>query len=316
MTRRPAAGARLAASALPRDLVRRHQRRRRAAAARSSSSIVSSQNELHAQFGGVVPEVASRRHTELRQRRSSPRRMSAAGVRLGRPRRRRHDAGPGPHRRAAGRAGGGQGHRLPPPPAADPGQPPPGAHRRQLRPRRGGAVRLPRGQRRAHAAGRGRGGRRVPRRGADAWTTPPARPSTRAPACSGSATRAARSWTGWPPRGDAGFVRFPARRAARPRLQLQRPQDGPALRPARPRRGGGRGAPRRHRRLVPGGDRRASWSTRPWRCAAGEGLRRVAIAGGVAANSGLRARARGALRRPRACSSRCRRSACAPTTPA
>ena len=29
------------------------------------SSIVSSQNELHARFGGVVPEVASRRHTEL-----------------------------------------------------------------------------------------------------------------------------------------------------------------------------------------------------------------------------------------------------------
>ncbi len=29
------------------------------------SSIVSSQNALHAQFGGVVPEVASRRHTEL-----------------------------------------------------------------------------------------------------------------------------------------------------------------------------------------------------------------------------------------------------------
>lgn len=29
------------------------------------SSIVSSQNELHAQFGGIVPEVASRRHTEL-----------------------------------------------------------------------------------------------------------------------------------------------------------------------------------------------------------------------------------------------------------
>jgi N6-L-threonylcarbamoyladenine synthase len=29
------------------------------------ASIVSSQNELHAQFGGVVPEVASRRHAEL-----------------------------------------------------------------------------------------------------------------------------------------------------------------------------------------------------------------------------------------------------------
>jgi len=29
------------------------------------SSVVSSQNELHAVFGGIVPEVASRRHTEL-----------------------------------------------------------------------------------------------------------------------------------------------------------------------------------------------------------------------------------------------------------
>ena len=29
------------------------------------SSVVSSQNELHAAFGGIVPEVASRRHTEL-----------------------------------------------------------------------------------------------------------------------------------------------------------------------------------------------------------------------------------------------------------
>jgi len=29
------------------------------------ASIVSSQNELHAQFGGIVPEVAARRHTEL-----------------------------------------------------------------------------------------------------------------------------------------------------------------------------------------------------------------------------------------------------------
>jgi N6-L-threonylcarbamoyladenine synthase len=29
------------------------------------SSIVASQNELHAEFGGIVPEVASRRHTEL-----------------------------------------------------------------------------------------------------------------------------------------------------------------------------------------------------------------------------------------------------------
>src|SRR5450759_4944004 len=32
---------------------------------RTTAALVSSQNELHAQFGGVVPEVASRRHTEL-----------------------------------------------------------------------------------------------------------------------------------------------------------------------------------------------------------------------------------------------------------
>ncbi len=29
------------------------------------SSVVASQDELHARFGGVVPEVASRRHLEL-----------------------------------------------------------------------------------------------------------------------------------------------------------------------------------------------------------------------------------------------------------
>ena len=43
------------------------------------SSIVSSQNELHAQFGGVVPEVASRRHTELVSEVVAEA-MSAAGV--------------------------------------------------------------------------------------------------------------------------------------------------------------------------------------------------------------------------------------------
>ena len=34
-------------------------------ASRVRSSVVSSQHEFHAEFGGVVPEVASRRHTEL-----------------------------------------------------------------------------------------------------------------------------------------------------------------------------------------------------------------------------------------------------------
>ena len=56
-------------------------------------------------------------------------------------------------------------------------------------------------------------------------------------------------------RGQGRLRRLPARRPARPRLQLQRPQDGAALRPARARPGRDRGAPRRHRRELSGGDR-------------------------------------------------------------
>ena len=130
-------------------------------------------------------------------------------------------------------------------------------------------------------------------------TTPPARPSTRAPGCWGCATRAAGSSTRWPRAATRRFVRLSARRAARPRLQLQRPQDGAALRPARPRRGGGRGAPRRHRRLLPGGDRRPARRQDACAAPAAEGLRRVAIAGGVAANSRPAPRPHGALRAAR-----------------
>ena len=38
---------------------------RHATTARSASNVVASQAELHARFGGVVPEIASRRHLEL-----------------------------------------------------------------------------------------------------------------------------------------------------------------------------------------------------------------------------------------------------------
>ena len=49
-----------------RDVVRRDRRRaRRAAVARCCRSVVSSQVDLHARFGGVVPEIASRAHLEL-----------------------------------------------------------------------------------------------------------------------------------------------------------------------------------------------------------------------------------------------------------
>ena len=58
------------------------------------SSIVASQAELHARYGGVVPEVASRRHLELvgPGRAGGPRRGS---VDAGRHRAHRRDAGPG-----------------------------------------------------------------------------------------------------------------------------------------------------------------------------------------------------------------------------
>ena len=77
-----------------RDVVRRDRGRGRHAPTGSvRSSIVASQAELHARYGGVVPEVASRRHLELigpvirealdeaerRARRASPGSASRAG---------------------------------------------------------------------------------------------------------------------------------------------------------------------------------------------------------------------------------------------
>ena len=47
------------------------------------SSIVASQAELHARYGGVVPEVASRRHLELDRRRCSGRRSTRRRSSLG-----------------------------------------------------------------------------------------------------------------------------------------------------------------------------------------------------------------------------------------
>ena len=169
-----------------------------------------------------------------------------------------------PDRRAAGRPGGGQGHRRPPPPALDPREPPAGAHRRQLRPGRGGALRVPGGQRRAHVARRRRGRRALPRRGAHHGRRRrrglrQGRPAARLglPGRQG-ASRARRRPA------IAVFADLPARRAARPRLQLQRPQDGAPLRPeaahARPR--SRRTAPTSRRPTRPPSC--ASWSTRRW----------------------------------------------------
>ena len=139
-----------------RDLVRRDRRGARRRRRGSSSNVVASQADLHARFGGVVPEVASRRHLELVvpvSRRRSARLLDA--------RRRRHGrghAGPGPDRRAARRAlraakalAWGRGLPL------VAGQPPARPRRLALPRARAAraAVPLPARERRAHAA-RGR----------------------------------------------------------------------------------------------------------------------------------------------------------------
>ena len=75
------------------------------------ANVVASQAELHAPFGGVVPEVAARRHLELvdARRRGGPPR----GERDTRRRRaRRRHARTRARRRAARRTVGGQGARL------------------------------------------------------------------------------------------------------------------------------------------------------------------------------------------------------------
>ena len=72
------------------------------------SSVVSTQIELHAEFGGVVPEIASRAHLDV----LNPvvaRAIVEAGVDESADRRRGVHGRPGPDRRPAGRRVGGQG---------------------------------------------------------------------------------------------------------------------------------------------------------------------------------------------------------------
>ena len=136
-------------------------------------------------------------------------------------------------------------------------------------------------------------------------TTPRARPSTRAPGCSGSATRAVRRSIGSRRRAIAHGVRLPGRARPGPRLLLLRTEDRVALRRPRPRPGRD-GAPQgRSRRLVPAGDRARSGTAPPGGC----DERRV--------SHGSRSSA--ASRRTPSCATPCptprsRPSRCAPTT--
>ena len=140
-----------------------------ATTARSGSNVVASQSELHARFGGVVPEVASRRHLEL----VSPvvrEALDRAGATLERDRTDRSHPRARADRRAAGRAGRCQGARLGRGPAARPGRSPARSRRVALPPARARrpAVPVPARERRAHAAARRPGPRRVSRARHDA----------------------------------------------------------------------------------------------------------------------------------------------------
>ena len=163
------------------------------------SSVVASQAVLHARFGGVVPEVASRRHLELVAP-GDPRGARRGGRDARRRRARRRHGRPRADRRAARRRLGRQGAGVGEGPAARAGRPPARARRvalpraRSRSSRRSSACSRPAGTRcsstSATAAATARSGRRS--------TTRPARRSTRARACSASATRAAPPSTGSP----------------------------------------------------------------------------------------------------------------------
>ena len=64
------------------------------------------------EYGGVVPEVASRQHVATDRAGARDGAVAEAGDRLRRPRRHRGDRGPGPGRRAARRRASGQGARA------------------------------------------------------------------------------------------------------------------------------------------------------------------------------------------------------------
>ncbi len=250
------------------------------------SSIVSSQNELHAQFGGVVPEVASRRHTELVNEVVAEA-LSEAGVGWD------DLAGvattQGPGLIGALLVGLAAAKAI--------------AYRRRL-------PLVPVNHLQGHIAANYALGVEAPfvclvasgghtllavvERGVEYRVAARTMDDAAGEAFDKGARLLGLGYPGGreldllAATGDATLRGVPARRAARPRLQLQRPQDGAAVRPQ------GTRARRRSRRTAPTSPpptRRpssTSWSTRRWPARSAEGLRAVAVAGGVAANSGLR----------------------------
>ena len=257
------------------------------------SNVIASQGLLHARYGGVVPEIASRHHLELLDAVIADA-LERAGVTLDDVERGRRHARAGADRRAAGGRLVGQGAggaraaaarrrwttctatSWPARSATDPIEPPylclvaSGGHTFLARVDDPSAYRVL-GQTLDDAAGEAfdKGARLL-------GLGYPGGPEL---------DRLARE------RRSRG-VRLPALGARRrPRLQLQRAQDGAAL-PLRDRAGR---RPRRPRRLLPAGDRRRAASPALEQALEREGLERLAIGGGVAANSRAARGASGAL---------------------
>ena len=217
------------------------------------SSIVSSQNELHAQFGGVVPEVASRRHTELVNEVVAEA-LSEAGVGWD------DLAGvattQGPGLIGALLVGLAAAKAI--------------AYRRRL-------PLVPVNHLQGHIAANYALGVEAPfvclvasgghtllavvERGVEYRVAARTMDDAAGEAFDKGARLLGLGYPGGRELDQLAGTRrrdlrdVPARRAARPRLQLQRPQDGAAVRPQGAERGRGRGAPRRHRGLLPGGHR-------------------------------------------------------------
>ena len=120
-------------------------------------------------------------------------------------------------------------------------------------------------------------------------TTQRARRSTRARGCSGSAIRAVRRSTGSRRTGTPTRSPFPVARVSGSRLLVLGAEDRAALRRARSRPGRGGGAQGRPRGVVPARDRARARASGCARRPRQTGLERLAVVGGVAANSELRA---------------------------
>ena len=197
-----------------RDQLRRHVRGGRSpATARSASNVISSQG-IHDRYGGVVPEIASRHHLELIGAVVDDA-LRTAGISLTTSSWSRSRAVPAWS--AALLVGRRHAPRRWPPRTSCRSRPSTTCTATSRRASSApdavrAAVPEPDRQRRAHAA-RARDATTGPdsRCSARRSTTPPARRSTRARGCSGSAIRAARRSSGWPRDGDPEAFAFPDR---------------------------------------------------------------------------------------------------------